>query len=162
MPYKTAFMSHAHIDNVKCDPFAEALKQRGVNLYYDRANPQVGHDLGVALEREIERANALVVMVTPASLKSFWVTEEISMFFSLMSQDPSRLLIPVKLDSCKVGAMPVATSPCCPLVDRRNEPVAGAGARSVGQSAGSGRPGLQYVTHTVNESHTKETRTTDG
>lgn len=95
-------MSHAHADNAKCDPYVKALIQRGVSLYYDRSNPQVGHDLGVALEREIQRANALIVMVTPASLRSFWVTEEISMFFSLMAQDPSRLLIPIKLEPCQL------------------------------------------------------------
>lgn len=100
MPLRTAFISHAHTDNQKCDPYVEALQKRGISLYYDRANPQLGHDLGVALEQELERANALIVMVTPAALASFWVREEISMFFALMSQDPSRLLIPVLLQPC--------------------------------------------------------------
>lgn len=102
MLYKTAFMSHAHADNAKCDPYADVLQKRGISLYYDRANPQVGRDLGITLEREIQQANALIVMVTPSALKSFWVTEEISMFFSLMAQDPSRLLIPVKLEPCQL------------------------------------------------------------
>ncbi len=71
--YRYAFVSHAHADNDVCDPYAAAFGQRGVSLYYDRANPQVGHDLGAALDRELQRAGALIVMVTPAALASFWV-----------------------------------------------------------------------------------------
>ncbi len=41
-------------------------------------------------------------MVTLASLTSFWVDEEIDMFITLMAQDPSRLLIPVKLELCEL------------------------------------------------------------
>ena len=99
-----AFVSHAHADNDMCDPYVAAWQQRGVSLYYDRANPQVGHDLGEALERELKRAGALIVMVTPAALASFWVREEIAMFFSFMAHDPSRLLIPIKLAPCELPA----------------------------------------------------------
>lgn len=102
MPYKTVFMSHAHSDNEKCDSYAEALQKRGISLYYDRTTPQVGHDLSEALQREIQGAEALIVMVTPASLSSFWVSEEISMFYSMMARDRSRLLIPVMLESCEL------------------------------------------------------------
>lgn len=98
--FRPAFVSHAHTNNAQCDPFVADFQRRGVSLYYDRANPQIGHDLGEALERELERATALIVMVTPAALASFWVREEISMFFALMARDPSRLLIPIKLEPC--------------------------------------------------------------
>ncbi len=100
--YRNAFVSHAHANNAQCDPFVAAFQRRGVSLYYDRADPQVGHDLGEALERELERATALIVMVTPAALASFWVREEISIFFALMARDPSRLLIPIKLEACEL------------------------------------------------------------
>jgi hypothetical protein len=100
MPYKTAFISHAHADNAKCDPYASTLQRRGINLSYDRSNPQVGQSLSKALEKEIQRAMVLIVMVTPAALTSFWVSEEIDMFLSLMAQDRTRLLIPVKLEPC--------------------------------------------------------------
>ncbi len=100
--YRNAFVSHAHANNAQCDPYVAAFQRRGVSLYYDRANPQVGHDLGESLERELERATALIVMATPAALASFWVREEISIFFALMARDPSRLLIPIKLEPCEL------------------------------------------------------------
>jgi formylglycine-generating enzyme required for sulfatase activity len=100
--FRPTFVSHAHANNAQCEPFVAAFQRRGVSLYYDRANPQVGHDLGEALERELQRATALIVMVTPAALASFWVREEISIFFALMAQDSSRLLIPIKLEACEL------------------------------------------------------------
>ncbi|HEY7341241.1 MAG TPA: SUMF1/EgtB/PvdO family nonheme iron enzyme [Ktedonobacterales bacterium] len=102
--FRPTFVSHAHANNAQCEPFVTAFQRRGVPLYYDRANPQVGHDLGEALERELERATALIVMATPAALASFWVREEISIFFALMARDPSRLLIPIKLEPCELPA----------------------------------------------------------
>jgi TIR domain-containing protein len=98
--YRYAFISHAHMDNALCDPYSTALARLGVPHYYDRENPQVGHSLSLALQQEIERAGALIVMVSPASVASFWVNEEIDMFFALMAEDRSRKLIPVKIASC--------------------------------------------------------------
>jgi hypothetical protein len=98
--YRYSFISHAHADNDLCDPYSTALAHLGIPHYYDRQNPQVGHSLSLALQQEIERAANLIVMVSPASLVSFWVNEEIDMFFSLMAKDRSRRLIPIKIAPC--------------------------------------------------------------
>lgn len=100
--YLSAFMSHAHADNALTDPYADALSQRGVACYYDRANPQTGHSLSLALQSELERARALIVLVSPAMLNSFWVEQEIDMFFALMAEDRSRMLIPIKIAPCEL------------------------------------------------------------
>ena len=100
--YAKAFMSHAHADNHLCDPYYAALTRRGVSCYYDRQNPQVGRSLSQALQQEIEQVQVLIVMVSPAALESFWVNEEIDMFYSLMAKDRSRRLIPVKVAPCEL------------------------------------------------------------
>ncbi len=100
--YRYAFISHAHGDNPLCDPYSAALTRLGVPHYYDRTNPQVGHDIGEALERELQRAQALIVLASPKSLASVWVREEINIFFVLMMRDPTRLLIPVKVAPCEL------------------------------------------------------------
>ncbi len=98
--YRYSFISHAHADNALCDPYANTLVRLGVPHYYDRENPQVGHSLSLALQREIELAGVLIVLVSPASLASFWVNEEIDMFFALMAEDRSRKIIPIKVAPC--------------------------------------------------------------
>ncbi|HEX8731900.1 MAG TPA: right-handed parallel beta-helix repeat-containing protein [Ktedonobacterales bacterium] len=103
--YLSAFMSHAHLDNALTDPFADALNRLGVPLYYDRANPQTGHFLGDALQQELERRQTLFVMVSPASIASFWVRLELNTFLGLMAADPTRKLIPVRIAACQLPAM---------------------------------------------------------
>ncbi len=100
--YLSAFISHAHADNALCEPYYLALTQRGVACYYDRANPQTGHSLSIALQTEIEQARALIVMVSPAMLGSFWVEQEIDMFMALMAEDRARMLIPIKIAACEM------------------------------------------------------------
>jgi parallel beta-helix repeat protein len=98
--YRYTFISHAHADNALCDPIAAAFARLGIPHYYDRANPQIGHDLGESLERELQDAQALIVLASPRSLASPWVREEINIFFTLMMREPTRMLIPVKVAPC--------------------------------------------------------------
>lgn len=102
--YRYSFISHAHADKALCDPYADALARLGASHYYDRENPQIGHSLSLALQEELQKANVLIVMVSPASLNSFWVNEEIGMFMALMAKDRLRKLIPVKIASCDLPA----------------------------------------------------------
>jgi len=103
--YLPAFMSHAHLDNDQCDRYFHELTQHGVTCYYDRDNPQTGNFLGDALEKELERCRALIVMVTPAAITSFWVRLEINTFLGLMANDPARKLIPVRVARCQLPAV---------------------------------------------------------
>lgn len=98
--YRNIFLSHAHADNALCDPIAEAFTKLGIPNYYDRSNPQVGHNVSEALELELEHARALVVLASPTSLASPWVREEINIFFNLMMHEPDRMLIPLKITPC--------------------------------------------------------------
>ena len=100
--YRYSFISHAHADNALCDPYATAFGRLGVPHYYDRANPQIGHDIGEALERELLAAQALIILVSPQALASPWVREEINIYFALMMREPGRLLIPIKVEACEL------------------------------------------------------------
>lgn len=45
---------------------------------------------------------AFVVLLTPASVASYWVNLEVAAFRSLAAQDPNRLMLPVRIAECKV------------------------------------------------------------
>lgn len=100
--YRYTFISHAHVDNALCDPFAEELVRLGVDHYYDREKPDHGDSLSLALQREIERAGVLIVMCSPEAIESFWVNEEIDMFMSLMADDRTRKIVPVIIERCEL------------------------------------------------------------
>src|SRR5215469_14396366 len=102
MAQMQVFVSHAHADNVLCDRYVAALRARGLDVWYDRTSMQDGHMLSVEIERELERRLAFVVLLTPASIASYWVNLEVSAFRSLAAQDAERFMLPVRIADCKV------------------------------------------------------------
>lgn len=98
----TVFVSHAHFDNDWCDRYVDALRQRGLDVWYDRTNLQVGHSLSSDIEMELRSRTAFVVMVTPAALASQWVRSEIAAFRYLAAQEPARLFVPVRVAPCEM------------------------------------------------------------
>lgn len=101
-PPHSLFVSHAHADNEVCDRYVEALKKRGLDVWYDRHNIQGGQRLGKEIEEQLERRTALVVLLTPASVASYWVDLEVSAFRDLAAHDSSRLLLPVRIADCPI------------------------------------------------------------
>jgi F-box protein 11 len=100
--YRYSFLSHAHVDNALCDPYAAGLTRLGAPHYYDREAPQHGALLPYLLQEELRKARVLVVLVTPAAQASEWVKLEIAMFHHLMASEPDRTLVWVRLVDCVV------------------------------------------------------------
>src|SRR5690348_11978949 len=98
----TVFVSHAHADNALCDRYVATLRERGLDVWYDRTNLQVGQRLSKEIERELKRRTALVVLLTPASTDSYWVDLEVAAFRSLAAKDASRVMLPVRVAECEV------------------------------------------------------------
>jgi hypothetical protein len=101
---RTVFVSHAHADNALCDRYVAALRARGLDVWYDRTNMQRGFMLSPQIETELEQRTAFVVIVTPASNASYWVKLETAAYRGLVAQDPSRLMLPVRVAD---GRMPL-------------------------------------------------------
>jgi tetratricopeptide (TPR) repeat protein len=101
----TVFVSHAHADNELCDRYVAALRERGLDVWYDRTNMQDGHFLSEQIAMELERRNAFVVLLTPASVASFWVRLEIQAYLDLLAHDTARLLLPVHVADCVVPTL---------------------------------------------------------
>jgi formylglycine-generating enzyme required for sulfatase activity len=100
--YRTVFISHAHTDNVLCERYATALKALGIDVWIDLHNLQNGHFLGQDIQEQIQHRTAFVLMMSPASLASFWVSLERDAYLGLMAADPRRMLLPVRIVPCTV------------------------------------------------------------
>jgi hypothetical protein len=103
--YHSAFVSHAHADNDLCDRYVDALRARGIDIWYDRNNAQNGHFLGEQIQQELQQRSAFVLLMTEASLKSFWVRLERESYLGLMANDPSRILLAVRIGPCQPPPM---------------------------------------------------------
>ena len=103
--YRTAFISHAHADNARCASIAAHLKVRGIDRWIDLINLQKAHSLPDDITRELVARQTFVLMVTPHSDVSPWVSDELNKFLAY-SMDPAmrlvdgqpRLILPVRLE----------------------------------------------------------------
>lgn len=102
MHQRTVFLSHAHADNPLADRYAVALRERGLDVWYDRTSLRNGTGLSEVIEQELVRRGAFVLLVTPESNKSHWVRLELDTYRDLVANDSDRILLPVRVLPCEV------------------------------------------------------------
>lgn len=91
------FVSHAHADNDICDRYVAALRTLGLDVWYDRTNMDAGRALSTEIQSRLESSSVFMVMVSPASVSSFWVQTETDAFRTLAARDRTRLILPVRI-----------------------------------------------------------------
>lgn len=102
MKERKVFLSHAHADNPLADRYAVALRERGLDVWYDRTNLRNGARLSDSIECELVLRRAFVVLLTPEAIKSSWVKLELDAYRDLVAKDPDRVLLPVRILPCEV------------------------------------------------------------
>jgi len=84
------FISYASEDRNRVRPLAEALQERGFNIWWDRS--LAGEDYTTIIEIELQTAKAVIVVWTQSSATSTFVRDEAG-----RARDDGRL-VPVMLD----------------------------------------------------------------
>ncbi|HEY7340384.1 MAG TPA: toll/interleukin-1 receptor domain-containing protein [Ktedonobacterales bacterium] len=91
------FISHASADIATINPYIQALRQQGFDVWYDQDKLKGGDSLPLLIQEELERRAVFIVFLTQASIYSRWVQLETATFLSLQMQDPNRLIIPIRV-----------------------------------------------------------------
>ncbi len=89
------FLSYASEDRDRARPLAEALQQRGFNVWWDRSL-SAGQDYTAIIEKELKSAKAVIVLWTRSSTNSTFVRDEAG-----RARDEGRL-VPVLLDTVQL------------------------------------------------------------
>ncbi len=89
------FISYASEDRARVRPLAEALQERGFNVWWDRSLA-AGQDYTAIIEKELKDAKAVVVLWTQSSAVSTFVRDEAG-----RARDEGRL-VPVLLDAVQL------------------------------------------------------------
>lgn len=71
------FISYAHSDSSQVARLVKALKTIGVVGWQDKADMSGGEAVSSTLRNALKRANAVLVLLSPASLRSEWVQFEV-------------------------------------------------------------------------------------
>ena len=77
------FMSYSHIDANMANELGSAIDDAGITYFRDVKEINWGDRIDTAVQTALEDSNALLVIVSPASLKSQWVPYEIGYFSAL-------------------------------------------------------------------------------
>lgn len=73
----TVFMSYSHKDSDVADQIGDILSEQKVDFFRDRKDIEWGDSINSEVRLGLEEASALLVIVSPASLKSHWVPYEV-------------------------------------------------------------------------------------
>lgn len=99
---RRAFVSHTYDDRSKAEELATALRACGVESWLDKWEIQPGDSLIQKIfEEGLRDCGVFLVLLSPASIKSSWVREELDVAMIRRIEGATRV-IPVVLEPCEV------------------------------------------------------------
>lgn len=99
-PVRKVFVSHSHTDNEFCRAFVAALRDAGVDVWYDEQGLSAGSTWVAKIQQELESREVFVLVTTPAAWASEWVQEELQLAFIQRRQ-----IIPVLHQQTQMSGM---------------------------------------------------------
>jgi hypothetical protein len=98
------FLSHSSDDRTFVNNLALDLKSRGFDVWYSEWELGVGDSLVNAIQSGIEKASWLVVVLSPSSVDSRWVREELNAGFARQLAEDRVYILPVLHKTCEMPA----------------------------------------------------------
>ena len=72
------FISYAHVDSQNVKKLLSKLKEVNISGWLDNADIASGVEISSVLKESLRNASAVLVLISPASLRSQWVEFEVS------------------------------------------------------------------------------------
>ena len=89
------FLSHAHEDKQELvRPLAEALRERGLEVWYDEFSMKLGDSLRRSIDRGLKECDRGVVIISPRFMKGQWTRRELDALFAKQA-DGENAILPV-------------------------------------------------------------------
>lgn len=96
------FLSHSSDDKVLARRLAKDLGEAGFDVWLDQWVIGVGDEIEELVERGVDEADVVIVLLTAASVKSNWVEREWRRKFEQETRRQRVALIPVRGESCEI------------------------------------------------------------
>jgi hypothetical protein len=106
-------ISYSHADKNVARRLAADLRERMLDVWLDEREVLVGDSIHTKVAEGVGGCDYLVALLSPASLKSAWVQEEIDAVRMREKESKNIVLLPVVLEGTATGALPAT------LKDRR-------------------------------------------
>jgi len=95
------FISYSHADTPFVERMAEDLKHAGVEAVYDRWLLNVGDSIFEKLSAAVSDADGLIVVLSPASVASQWVSAELGLAMATVLKNRNASVYPVIIADCQ-------------------------------------------------------------
>ena len=98
-----AFLSHAHVDKEFVDRLHDLLaRAAGLPIWYDSTSLQASKAIASELPDCIRQCQAIMLVLSQASVNSGWVKEEYNYAVGQRTRHPRFQIIPIRIDDCPV------------------------------------------------------------
>ncbi|MBP9092721.1 toll/interleukin-1 receptor domain-containing protein [bacterium] len=103
--YRSIFLSHTSVDKPFVRKLRDILVERGVPMVWvDEAEIQLGDSLTAKIEEGLEHCQYVGVILSPQSINSAWVKQELEIAITKQLDRNSVVVLPLLLENCNVPA----------------------------------------------------------
>src|SRR5581483_1091344 len=93
------FLSHNRVDKPWVRSFAIFLRSQGLNVFFDEDSIPFGADIVQSIEDGVQNSRHILLVITPASVKSKWVALESSLGIYSDPDARQRTILPLLLEN---------------------------------------------------------------
>ncbi|MGA1864682.1 MAG: toll/interleukin-1 receptor domain-containing protein [bacterium] len=96
----SVFLSHSSADKAIARRLFGALTDAGVRVWLDEREIRVGDDILDTIERGVKESDYVALLLTPRSIKSRWVMEELNAFRMAQVDEGRKRVLPLLFEDC--------------------------------------------------------------
>jgi len=98
----SVFLSHSHADRQFCTRLANDLQGKGIRVWIDEAEMQVGDSLIEKISKAISEMEFVAVVLSKSSVESQWVRKEVGIAMTQEIEGKRVKVLPLLLEECDV------------------------------------------------------------
>ena len=102
---KEIFISHSSADKDIALYIASDLTEANFNVWFDLWDLKLGHSIPKEIERGLDKADALVIILSKNYLKSVFCNDEWASYYMKYSSKPNKIIIPIIIDESEPPTM---------------------------------------------------------
>jgi WD40 repeat protein len=105
MGHSTIFICYASTNAVSCERYSSVLREQGFDIWYEQADHVDNSLLFTSIERKLKVCSALVVLLSPAAIRSRSVNQQLEAYRKFLARDPTKILLYVRIEPCQVPVL---------------------------------------------------------
>ena len=101
----TVFLSHSSRDKALARRIANDLKRHSIKVWFDEWEIHIGNSISQKIERGLEKADFVAVLLTKHGVNSGWVEKEWQAKIGEEASKQKVIILPLKAENCRIPAL---------------------------------------------------------